>query len=267
MADEETREPEPVPFLSLFPWDVERWFGSMTRALISVAAQGAYMNLCWSAWRQQPECLLPDNDHALAKMSGCASIGEWESLKSAVFAMEPWTYSTRGWIHDVVLDTYLESVTKYRARLASSKRAGRESARVRRSEQKIKSQVNGRSTDVQRTLNPPSPSPSPSPSVASQPNTPPTPPATAGGNGQQSSQGAHTPGNPRARIPHGAALAHLIDEAVLHIRERFDAGDELQRPGIRNVRRRFRDWFLAGMELEVVKAKIDRGEHLPRLRL
>ena len=230
MADEETSEPEPVPFLSLFPWDVERWFGSMTRALLSVAAQGAYMNLCWSAWRQQPECVLPDNDQALAKMAGCASVVEWVSIKSAVFSMEPWTYSSRGWIHDVVVDTYLESVTKYRARLASSKKAGRESARVRRSQQKSKAKA----TSVQRTMNPPSPSPSPSPSDGQQ-RTPPSPPASAG----------------------GAALEALVEGAAAYVIEK---GDRAWRP----VRRRLREWAKAGLGLAEMKRRIDAGDHQPR---
>ena len=229
MADEEHSDPEPVPFLSLFPWDVERWFGSMTRVLLSVAAQGAYMNLCWSAWRQQPDCILPDNDQALAKMAGCASLSEWQDLKAQVFSMEPWTYVPRsGWLHDVVVDTYRESVTKYRARLAASRKAGKESARVRRSIQKRKRKP----TDVQRMMNPPSPSPSPS----TDQQTPPLSPPPARGE---------------------TALRGVVDQATAYVVEQ---GGHAWRP----IRRKLREWAQAGLGLDEIKHRIDAGDHLDR---
>ena len=60
--------------------------------------------------------------------------------------------------------------------------------------------------------------------------------------------------------PRGKELGALVDAAARHSL----AGGI---PAYRDTRRRFKDWFAAGLALEEVKARIDRREHVKRCRL
>ena len=52
-----------------FPFYASDWLGSTKRAMMSLAEQGAYINLLCHQWND-PTCSLPDDDEALAALSG-----------------------------------------------------------------------------------------------------------------------------------------------------------------------------------------------------
>lgn len=153
-------------FLAMCPWDVEVWFQSDSYLRLTVAEQGAYLNLCFRAWQRQPSCSLPDDDCILWKAAGCLSLEEWRTLRERVLGAGGWTLGESGWSHPTVSDTYSESAERWRKSVRAGRIAGKESARVRRELAKKKrhgttverSSTQGRSTIV----DPPSPSPSPS---------------------------------------------------------------------------------------------------------
>lgn len=53
-----------------YNWYPSDWLSSEARAVMSLAEQGAYRNLLDHAWLRNPQCSLPDDDRALARLSG-----------------------------------------------------------------------------------------------------------------------------------------------------------------------------------------------------
>jgi uncharacterized protein YdaU (DUF1376 family) len=167
-----------VPYLAICGWDIERWQSSRAYRRMSLAAQGAYLNLCFSAWKHQPSCVLPLDDRELWRLANAPTRAAWEAVKAEVFDTDAWTWSERGWLNEVVLETYVASAERHRAAVRSGRIAGRASARARRAMSQA-SRIKEDGTAVERPLNdrqpavtsgstivnPPSPSPSPSPTT------------------------------------------------------------------------------------------------------
>ncbi len=161
-------KPAVIAYLAMCPWDVERWQSSGAYRRMTLGGQGAYLNLCFAAWKAQPACALPDDDRDLWRLANAQSIEEWRAVKAEVFASDAWELTDAGWLNEVVVETYLESVQKHAAAVRSGRIAGKASARARRAQsQAVKAQQ--QRTTVQRpstqerstAVNPPSPSPSP----------------------------------------------------------------------------------------------------------
>jgi uncharacterized protein YdaU (DUF1376 family) len=161
---------EGTPYLAIMAIDIERWQASRSYRRMSLAAQGAYMNLWFSAWKAQPSCVLPDDDRELWRLANAPDLAAWQAVKSEVFLSDAWAFTPSGWLHEIVLEVYQESLYRHRAAVRSGRIAGKASARARRAaSQARRNKEDG--TTVQRPLNdrptavnPPSPSPSPSPS-------------------------------------------------------------------------------------------------------
>jgi hypothetical protein len=163
--------PAAASYLALCPWDIERWENSGAYLGMGLAAQGAYRNLCDKAWKRQPSCVLPHDDRLLWKLANARSIEEWLALKSEVFASDAWELvPPNGWLNEVVLETFQESVRRHDAAVRAGRIAGKASGRARRAAEQARPKPsidkdNERSLNDRRTkTNPPSPSPSPSPS-------------------------------------------------------------------------------------------------------
>jgi uncharacterized protein YdaU (DUF1376 family) len=162
---------EEIPYLAIFPTDIDRWQNSRAYRRMSLAAQGAYTNLWYSAWKAQPACVLPDDDRELWRLANAKSIEDWQALKAEVFSdTDAWAYTPAGWLNEVVLEVYQESARRHAAAVRSGRIAGKASARVRRAHRQAAA-LNKDGTAVQRPFNdrsttvyPPSPSPSLSPS-------------------------------------------------------------------------------------------------------
>lgn len=163
-------------YLALLPWDIDRWQNSSAFRRMPIGAQGAYRNLCDSAWKQQPSCELPDDDRELWRLSNCRSMAEWVSVKADVFNCDAWHRTDAGtWLNEVVLETFQESHKRHAAAVRSGRIAGKASARARRAlaqakrEEKLRTTVQRPSTQGRSTtVNPPSPSPSLSPSESTE---------------------------------------------------------------------------------------------------
>jgi uncharacterized protein YdaU (DUF1376 family) len=151
-----------VPFLAVYPWDVERWRNSDAYEELSLAEQGAYLNLCFRAWQEQPHCRLPNDDSKLWRKANARSLCEWRKVRDAVLAR--WEASPDGaWItHPVVLETYAESRSRHDRAVEHGRIAGHASARARRNSSKISTGGQLESNPSPTRVNPPSPSPSPS---------------------------------------------------------------------------------------------------------
>jgi uncharacterized protein YdaU (DUF1376 family) len=165
--------PDPNSYLAICGWDIDRWQNSRAFRRMSMAAQGGYLNLCFSAWKLQPACLLPNDDRELWKLANAPSVEAWRAVKAEVFDTDAWAWTEDGWLNEVVLETYQESAQRHRAAVRSGRIAGRESARVRRALSQAKRIKEDRTTverplndrqpkDRSTAVNPPSPSPSPS---------------------------------------------------------------------------------------------------------
>ncbi len=167
-----------VPYLAICGWDIERWQSSRAYRRMSLAAQGAYLNLCFSAWKHQPSCILPADDRELWRLANAPNRAAWEAVKAEVFDTDAWVWTPRGWLNEVVLETYDASAERHRAAVRSGRIAGKASARARRAMSQasrnkedgtaVERPFNGRQpavTSGSTIVNPPSPSPSPSPTT------------------------------------------------------------------------------------------------------
>ena len=138
-------------YLGLMAWDVDRWMQSDTHLGAPLLVQGAYLNLCFSAYRAQPACALTDRDEVLWRLAGCSSLDEWRALKPLALA-GPWRLTDDGWVNEVVLETYEAAWLKFSQHRRAGLVGGRASGRVRRAASKLlKKQPLG--TTVQRPLN------------------------------------------------------------------------------------------------------------------
>jgi uncharacterized protein YdaU (DUF1376 family) len=164
-------------YLAIYPWDVDRWRNSEAYETMTLAQQGAYMNLCMRAWQEQPSCALPNDDDKLWRKANARSKKDWLRVKNAVLAH--WDLSSDGLFltHPVVLDTFLDSKSRHDKAVASGRVGGRESARARRNYSKIndagqatlKQLPSKTPSKNEATLKPPSPSPSPYLKTSSEP--------------------------------------------------------------------------------------------------
>ncbi len=66
----------PKPKSPYMPWFTSDWLGSTTRAMMTLAEQGAYVNLLSHQWNS-PDGALPDDNAALASLSGLGA--DWAS--------------------------------------------------------------------------------------------------------------------------------------------------------------------------------------------
>jgi uncharacterized protein YdaU (DUF1376 family) len=160
---------ESAPYLAVVPWDVERWQNSRSFRLMSLAAQGAYRNLCDAAWKAQPSCTIANDQRELWRLAGARSPEEWQAVQADVFQSDAWVLTERGeLLNEVVLETYEDSLARHSKAVRAGRIAGKASARARRAMSQA-AKKSGVRTIVERPLlnrstivNPPSPSPSPS---------------------------------------------------------------------------------------------------------
>jgi uncharacterized protein YdaU (DUF1376 family) len=66
-----------------FQFFVKDWTASPTRQMMSLAAQGAYINLLAIAWDSDPIATIPDQPDKLWKLAG-AMPEEWKDIKDEV---------------------------------------------------------------------------------------------------------------------------------------------------------------------------------------
>jgi len=260
-----TEEAE-VPYLAICPWDIERWQNSRAYRRMSLAAQGAYLNLCLGAWKAQPACRIPDDDRELWRLANARTIDEWRAVKAEVFDSDAWVWDPpRGWLQEVVLEMYQEAARRHAVAVRSGRIAGRASARARRAlAQSTRTKEDGTaverpSTQARSTIvNPPSPSPSPSGT-----DNPPYPPAAAGGGRPfpQAPPGANGDGTTDAATEERRAARRRVENQVEQAR--LFCITNGGHPGRRHIRL-FRRWFLAGWSLADVQEAIERGEHKQR---
>lgn len=119
------------PFPS-FHWYPKEWLSSTARALMTLEQQGAYLNLLSHAWLADPPCTLPDDDRALAQLSGlgdrwpesAAVIREWFEVRKVRSG------GTR-LVNTKLAQTYAAACRVHEARKASGKLGGEKSAEQR----------------------------------------------------------------------------------------------------------------------------------------
>jgi uncharacterized protein YdaU (DUF1376 family) len=143
-------------YLALMPLDIDRWRNSDAYEELSLAEQGAYLNLCFRSWQEQPGCLLPNDDSLLWRKANARSKAEWLRVKKGV--LKRWETTTDGkWIwHKVVRDTFEDTKARYDKAVEAGRAAGRASARARHNLNKDNDRrqrsFNDRSTTVAPTL-------------------------------------------------------------------------------------------------------------------
>ena len=149
-------------YLAIYPWDVDRWRLSDAYRELTLAGQGAYLNLCFRAWQEQPDPSLPDDDQLLWFYANARTLDEWLALRESV--LKRWEIGADGRLrHDVVTESFEGALSRHVASVRRGQKAGRASARARHNllkRKKIEHTFNTRSTQVDS----PSPSPSPKPS-------------------------------------------------------------------------------------------------------
>ena len=206
-------------FLALYPVDVEVWRDSDSYARLNLKEQGAYMNLWFAAWAQQPHCSLPDDNNILWKRANARSKSEWLKLRPRVLEAQetPWQKTPEGrWIHPVVCETYQNASRLHSVAVSKGRTGGKVSARVRRAKSKLFNK--GKEAELEAGLEAElklgsswreAGSKPPSPSVTETTDTPPkSPPASAGGERPQPSDG-------NGKIPAGSKVD--LDKAVYRL--------------------------------------------------
>lgn len=153
-----------------FPFYYSDWLGSTNRMMMSLEEQGAYINLLCHQWAS-PDCGLPDDDEALAALSGMGErwLNGGSRLLRKCFPSHP---TKPGLLANEKLLVLRAERDEW---VRKSSEGGKKSAKVRRLRSKNKKtsgKKKGGSTTVrtkgatkrQPNGNSPSPSPSPSPS-------------------------------------------------------------------------------------------------------
>jgi uncharacterized protein YdaU (DUF1376 family) len=73
-----------------FQFYVKDWTASPTRQMMSLLAQGAYINLLAVAWDSDPIATIPNRPDDLWRLAG-ASPAEWEQIRNDVLQPKNWT--------------------------------------------------------------------------------------------------------------------------------------------------------------------------------
>ena len=144
------------PKFRFLEWDVVRWFMSTAYAKLSPAAGYAYLNLCFAAFDEQPDCTLPDDDDILASRCGLRSREAWLAVREEVLACSPWTRvesstdarATR-WRNAKVAESYEGSLSRWRVKHRAAKDGAAWSIKARLAAGVIRS---GRSAVAQRSV-------------------------------------------------------------------------------------------------------------------
>lgn len=149
-----------------FPWYASDWLGSNKRAMMTLEQQGAYMNLLCRQWTDKT-CSLPDDDEALAALSG---MGEgW--LKGGSRVVRD-SFPPHPTLDGRIANARLLSLRQERDEWIEKSRLGGIKSGQSRRLRKAKGTTKGGSTTVPTKCQPNANSPSPSPSPKSTPLTP-----------------------------------------------------------------------------------------------
>lgn len=215
--------------LDYMPFNVVSWLMSDAYAELPVELHGPYLNLCFRAFREQPECRLLNDDSVLWRKAGCASQEAWLEIRGRVLKRFTVSADDRWLTHSKVLESYQVAYARYESISRAGKIGGKASAKARRKGQEneeVRTTVEAPSNDRPTTVKHSNVLYS---NVLTD-NAPPSPPAQRGGTEADSldvpdglAEDEQQPDNGHGTAPIRRRLEQLVAEGA-RLGHRFDPG-------------------------------------------